>query len=442
MATTAKASEHIKPCNIAQSERHNRRDADYIASLNPAMLYIRKDLAHLNEVYVAPDMVGVSLQQHYDDIRIMVKQKTGRAMQEKDVKFTDKKGKQRVRQGCSPIREGVVNIKPDTTMEDLLRYAERVHERWGIRAIQIHIHKDEGHYEDTNDPASWEPNYHAHIIWDWMDHDTGKSFKLNTEDMSAIQDLVAETLDMQRGQKKSETRIDHLERNDFIIRKQESKKKQLQEEVNKAAAEKEEVEAEVEAAKTEVADLWKEHDYLTNANRSKVERSNRLDLDIRTKTNRSQTLDDAIDAKKQEIARLAAKTDESLQDFYTIKERGNWQDPMFFAMSAYIYRIDEGLQFCIKAIQDFAYSGFGGRGGKHGDIFWDNESYAIKQYLKMFAELASATLKQVADWFVWLASTLGRFNANEFRRADHEVHDIADGRYDGRIQKFQQGISR
>ena len=442
MATTAKASEHIKPCNIAQSERHNRRDADYIASLNPAMLYIRKDLAHQNEVYVAPDMVGVSLQQHYEDIRVMVKQKTGRAMQEKDVKFTDKKGKQRVRQGCSPIREGVVNIKPDTTMEDLLRYVERVHERWGIRALQIHIHKDEGHYENTEDPASWEPNYHAHIIWDWMDHNTGKSFKLNAEDMSAIQDLVAETLDMQRGQKKSETGIDHLERNDFIIQKQESKKKQLQEEAKKAIVEKEEVEAEVEAAKTEVADLWKEHDYLTSANRSKVERSNRLDLDIRTKTNRSQTLDDAIDAKKQEIARLAAKTDESLQDFYTIKERGNWQDPMFFAMSAYIYRIDEGLQFCIKAIQDFAYSGFGGRGGKHGDIFWDNESYAIKHYLKMFSELASATLKQVADWFVWLASTLGKFNANELRRADHEVHDIADGRYDGRIQKFQQGLTR
>ena len=30
------------------------------------------------------------------------------------------------------------------------------------------------------------------------------------------------------------------------------------------------------------------------------------------------------------------------------------------------------------------------------------------------------------DWFVRLASTLGRFNANELRRADHEVHDIAD----------------
>ena len=30
------------------------------------------------------------------------------------------------------------------------------------------------------------------------------------------------------------------------------------------------------------------------------------------------------------------------------------------------------------------------------------------------------------DWFVWLASTLGRFNANELRRAYHEVHDITD----------------
>ena len=170
-----------------------------------------------------------------------------------------------------------------------------------------------------------------------MDHDTGKSFKLNAEDMSAIQDLVAETLDMQRGQKKSETGIDHLERNDFIIQKQENKKKQLQEEVNKATAEKEEVEAEVEAAKTEVANLWKEHDYLTSANRTKAERNNRLDLDIRNKMNRSQSLDDTIEAKKQEVGKLSAKADEKLRDFYTIKERGNWQDPMFFAMSAYIY---------------------------------------------------------------------------------------------------------
>ena len=47
-------------------------------------------------------MEGASLQQLYDDIRIMVKQKTGRAMQEKDVEFTDKKGKQRSVKGAAP----------------------------------------------------------------------------------------------------------------------------------------------------------------------------------------------------------------------------------------------------------------------------------------------------------------------------------------------------
>ena len=442
MSTTAKASEHIKPCNIAQCERHNRRDADYIASLNPARLYIRTELTRDNETYVAPDMVGITLQQHYDNLKALVKEKTGRAMQEKDVEYTDKKGVKRVRKGSSPIREGVVNIKPDTTMDDLLQYAERVHERWGIRAIQIHMHKDEGHYENPEDKSTWQPNLHAHIIWDWIDHATGKSYKLNAEDMSEIQDMVAETLDMQRGLKKSETGLDHLERNDFIIQKQENKKTQLQKEAQKAITEKEEAEAKVETAKAEVADLWKAHDLLTDSNRTKKERSNHLDLDIRTKMSRSKSLDETIDAKEKKINQLEEKANEKLQDLYTIKEHGDWQNPMFFGMSAYIYRFDEGLQFCIKAIQDFAYSGFGCRGGKHGDIFWDNESLAIKQYMKMFADLASATLKQVANWFVWLASTLGKFNANELKRAHNEVQDIADGRYDGRIQKYQQGVSR
>ena len=89
MSTTAKASEHIKPRNIAQCERHNRRDADYIASFNPARLYIRTELTRDNETYAAPDMVGINLQQHYDNLKALVKEKTGRAMQEKDVEYTD-----------------------------------------------------------------------------------------------------------------------------------------------------------------------------------------------------------------------------------------------------------------------------------------------------------------------------------------------------------------
>ena len=227
MSTTAKASDHVKPCNIEQSERHNRRDAEYIASLNPRTLYVRTELSHNNESYVVPDLKGVTLQQHYDAIKAMVKQKTGRAMQEKRVTVIGKNGKPKERNGSSPIRESVVNIKPDTTMSDLQKYTEKVCQRWGVRAIQIHIHKDEGHYTNPDDPSTWQPNLHAHIIWDWMNHETGKSFKLGKKDMEELQDMAAETLEMERGKRKSETGAEHLERNDYILSQQKKQSEKL-----------------------------------------------------------------------------------------------------------------------------------------------------------------------------------------------------------------------
>ena len=231
MSTTAKASDHVKPCNIEQSERHNRRDAEYLASLNPRTLYVRTELSHNNESYVVPDLKGVTLQQHYDAIKAMVKQKTGRAMQEKKVTVIGKNGKPKERNGSSPIRESVVNIKPDTTMADLQKYTEKVRKRWGVRAIQIHIHKDEGHYTNPDDPSTWQPNLHAHIIWDWMNHETGKSFKLGKKDMEELQDMAAETLEMERGKRKSETGAEHLERNDYILSEQKKQSAKLDAEI-------------------------------------------------------------------------------------------------------------------------------------------------------------------------------------------------------------------
>ena len=45
----------------------------------------------------------------------------------------------------------------------------------------------------------FKPNYHAHIVFDWMNHDTGKSRKLNDEDMTEIQSLASDILLMERG---------------------------------------------------------------------------------------------------------------------------------------------------------------------------------------------------------------------------------------------------
>ena len=245
MSEIAKASDHIEPCNIEQSERHNRRDADYIASLNPKTLYIRQDLSPNNESYVTPDDEGQSLQELYEAIKVMVKQKTGRAMQERMVEYTDKKGKKKMRNGSSPLRESVVNIKPDTTMEDLRQYTQRVHDRWGVRAIQIHIHRDEGHYKDPENPETWMPNLHAHIIWDWMNHETGKSYKLSKKNMSELQDMAAETLEMERGKRKEETGAEHLIRTDFIRQKQEKDLQAIQGEIEKKKSELQEQKDEI-----------------------------------------------------------------------------------------------------------------------------------------------------------------------------------------------------
>ena len=229
MAT--KSSIHIKPCNIASSEAHNRRTAEYIRNIGMSKIYVVSELSADNEQWINPNFGTLELQTHYDNIKRMVKEKTGRAMQEKERERKGKNGKIIKVAGCSPIREGVLLIRPDTTLADVHKFGEECQRRWGITPLQIFLHKDEGHWlggkPDTEDKESFQvggkwfkPNYHAHIVFDWMNHDTGKSRKLNDEDMAAMQTLASDILMMERGQSKNVTGKEHLERNDFIIEKQ------------------------------------------------------------------------------------------------------------------------------------------------------------------------------------------------------------------------------
>ena len=442
MSTTAKASDHVKPCNIAQSERHNRRDPDYIKSLDPARLYVRLDLSKNNSSYVAPGMEGVTLKDHLESIRIMVKEKTGRAMQENDVKYTDKNGKEHTRKGCSPIRESVVNIKEDTDLDSLLEYARMVETRWGIKAIQIHLHKDEGHYEDSDAKTIWKPNYHAHIIWDWMDHETGKSFKLNADDMSVMQDMVAEALDMERGRKKSETGLDHLERNDFIIQKQEKEKKRLEEEKRRLQSEKDIAENKANEAKEQAR---KANEEKVQAEKKAQEAKTTLtsaESKITEKQTEIDELEERITRKEAVLDRLITETRTLRFEKYSDKSAGSdgWKDSLLIGFSNQMIKADESIRYCIHAIQDYAYSGFMCRGGgKHDCIFWPEEAHAIKKVMASFAEAFKTTLHAIGDWLVWMASKLGNFSDRELYRADNEVKQIADGKYDGQIRKDENG---
>ena len=229
MAT--KSSIHIKPCRIASSEAHNRRTAEYMRNIGESRIYVVPELSTDNEQWINPDFGTPELRTHYDNIKQMVKEKTGRAMQEKERERKGKNGKIIKVAGCSPIREGVLLIRPDTTLADVRKFGEECQRRWGITPLQIFLHKDEGHWlngqPEAEDKESFQvgnrwfkPNYHAHVVFDWMNHETGKSRKLNDEDMATMQTLASDILLMERGQAKAVTGKEHLKRNDFIIEKQ------------------------------------------------------------------------------------------------------------------------------------------------------------------------------------------------------------------------------
>ena len=243
---TQKTSINIKPCNIGSSEAHNRRTAEYLANIRKEKFYIRTDLMAGNETWVSSDFGEDTLTDRYNQIAAMVKEKTGRAMQTKDRERVNKKtGKVTIVRGSTPLKEGVVVIKDDTTMEQLRHFCEVCKQRWGITALQVFIHRDEGHYGIPGDNATWKPNLHAHIVWDWMNHDTGKSCKLDEKAMSEMQTVLAECLEMERGTSKEVTGKEHLERTDFIIAKQKQEAELAKAARQTAIAAKEEAEAEL-----------------------------------------------------------------------------------------------------------------------------------------------------------------------------------------------------
>lgn len=189
------------------SEEHNKREKE--------LDYVRKDLSHLNQYWENDTQAN-----RLANIKALYQSKTGQKMQAK----------------ATPIREGVVVIQSSTTMADLHRLADAYRDRLGIEVFQIAIHRDEG-YQNSKE---WKPNLHAHLVFDWTDHNTGKSFKLNRQKMAEMQTITAEVLGMERG-KNSEKK--HLTAQQFKAAAEAQRAEQLKEQVaelNIAKAAKEE----------------------------------------------------------------------------------------------------------------------------------------------------------------------------------------------------------
>lgn len=191
----AKSFIKIKPVT-GNSENHNQRFITPKYLINPS-----NDNVHIGDF---------SIEKKRQEIENRYLQNVGQKMQKK----------------ATPIREAVVLLPDDDNEENLQKLfllSDRLREQFGIKAFQWHIHNDEGHIDKETGEAKY--NYHAHIVFDWTD-DKGKSIKLNKQDMSEMQTITAEVMEMERGIKGSKNlSLNHHQYRGFLQIKDELEKR-------------------------------------------------------------------------------------------------------------------------------------------------------------------------------------------------------------------------
>lgn len=265
----------------SDSEIHNFRKKSFD--------YIRKDLTHKNEYWMEQKIAD-----RVQKIESYCKEKSGRKLQK----------------NAMPVREAVVVIKENTTMQDLHNLSKRLEEELKIRIFQIAIHKDEGHYD--KDTKEWKPNYHAHLVADWQDLQTGKTLKHQSFHYSKMQDLAAECLEMERGISGSLARLEAVE---FKIKKREEDLKILEERYN-------EIKTELESKKSEDL-IVKESDFFgfqkiktdkTIENYKKAIKTKSIQL-LKNKTE--------LESKEKQIVELITKIESLKKEVFFFKSKNS-----------------------------------------------------------------------------------------------------------------------
>ena len=251
----AKTSIHFKPAKVGSIEAHNERTQAYLDGVlkSGRQFYFFKDLSHLNKSIVNPAYKGMTCAEIFERQKEQYKLKTGQKPNLEDRVVTNPKtGKTRTISGWSPIREGVVPIKEDTKLDDFKSFID-----WcagnGLKVIRIDLHFDEG-YENNKHERTF--NRHAHIVVDWLNWATGKTAKLDANKMSEAQDIIAESLGMERGEKKLESGKEHLAPAQFREKKAEEYAILLEEENQRLKKENDTLKSVNTGLKAKIQDTW------------------------------------------------------------------------------------------------------------------------------------------------------------------------------------------
>mgnify|MGYP006896872276 CR=1 FL=1 len=230
----AQTAFHVETVQMTGSEKHNTRSVDVEYSLHHA----DPELTSKNE-----NWIDCSIHDKLKEVEDFAKQKGGR----------------KLRSDAKPIKEAIVVIEDHHDIDDLKKLANDLNTEHKIDVFQIHIHKDEGVWQDENGKTQirrkdhkwvdnagtevskpdeksnlkWKPNLHAHVLFACQhkeDKIIERKYKKNKKtppvmrkynlkgtaftkfdlDYSKMQTTTAISLGMERGTSKEITKREHL----------------------------------------------------------------------------------------------------------------------------------------------------------------------------------------------------------------------------------------
>lgn len=255
------------------ADKHNKRKKD--------LDYVRKELEeHLpleKWCWEHPDYTSVA----------KMKKQAEKEYYSKEITVTGNHGTyvthRSMPENTEPVKEGVVVINQNVTMEQLRAFGEWTRQEYGITPMAIYIHLGEGHWapldeeegqtedmyrrddghewkrvNELGETEYWKPNLHAHMVYDWFNHDSKRCFNLGPSVMRRLEDELPKFLNMERGLPSDRKWLDSVAFKSKAERERAAKEKQrIFSDIDKWKQEAEDARIEAEDCRREVAKLHK-----------------------------------------------------------------------------------------------------------------------------------------------------------------------------------------
>lgn len=132
----------------------------------------------------------------------------------------------------------------------------------------------------------------------------------------------------------------------------------------------------------------------------------------------------SFDKKRTEAALVEYKRGEQ-ERFNAYVARTKWKDEVLAAVALMLARTDQLLRQAINAIIRFAKS-------KCSSFFFDEKASAIKTTMNNYSQTPDKH-QSVGKWLILAAKEDGHLTEREQARVEKEVNEVAQGRYDRRL---------